>query len=157
MLNKSAGLVPIRPGDLITYTLTYSNIGLIAAEQVVITETVPLNTLFLPTRSSAGWSCPLGVEAGSRCQLLLGSVAPRATGHVYYVVQVDRDLTANRPITNEAVIGSITVEREQRRENNWDSVTLWVSSPSALEEEDEPSRRVHQIFVPLIMRYYGAQ
>ena len=57
------------PGATIIYTLTYDNVGDQDATGVVVTETVPDNTTFTTTGSSAGWSCVDGAAAGTTCTL----------------------------------------------------------------------------------------
>ncbi len=57
------------PGETIIYTLTYDNVGDQDATGVVVTETVPANTTFTTTGSSAGWSCADGAAAGTTCTL----------------------------------------------------------------------------------------
>jgi len=75
-LVKRANRTVIEAGGLITYTLTYSNVGLVMAEQVIITETVPLHTSLLITQSTPGWHCPWGTVAGARCTFTLAQVVP---------------------------------------------------------------------------------
>lgn len=49
------GNVLVHSGTVIRYTLSYSNLGNANASGVVINETVPTNTTFNPSESSAGW------------------------------------------------------------------------------------------------------
>lgn len=56
---------PPVPGGIITYTLTYSNVGDLPATGVVITETVPDNTTFAGPDND--WSCNIGDAAGTIC------------------------------------------------------------------------------------------
>jgi uncharacterized repeat protein (TIGR01451 family) len=74
-ITKDDGGVTVVPGGSVTYTLTYSNSGSIGATGVVITETVPANTTFIPGSSTAGWSCTPDNTAGSTCTLLIGALA----------------------------------------------------------------------------------
>ena len=152
VLRKSAPLTPLRPGELITYTLAYTNVGTVAAQQVVITETVPLHTSFIVTPSTPGWACPAGTSAGSVCYFVVGQVEPGRGDVVRYVVRLAQQLPPNTPINNAALIRSATGELEPRRENNRSNVTLWVNIPSALSEEREPTRRTNRLLLPLILR-----
>jgi uncharacterized repeat protein (TIGR01451 family) len=56
VISKSASADPVRPGEILTYTLTYKNIGSQVATGVVINEQLPANTTFEAARSSTGWT-----------------------------------------------------------------------------------------------------
>jgi len=79
-LTKSDGGVSVSPGGGISYTLTYANSGNRGASGVVITETVPANTVFNPGASDGNWVCLPGNNAGSTCTLSLG-VLPAGGGN----------------------------------------------------------------------------
>jgi LPXTG-site transpeptidase (sortase) family protein len=92
------------PGATIIYTLTYDNVGDQDATGVVVTETVPANTTFTTTSSSAGWACTPDATAGSTCTLTLGAVPasdPAAT--LTFAVVVDDPLAAGVTEINNAV------------------------------------------------------
>ena len=91
-LTKSDGGDPPLPGRPIAYTLSYRNVGNQGASGVVISETVPANTRFTATASSAGWSCADGAAAGTSCSFNLGSLAAGASGSVSFTVVVDNPL-----------------------------------------------------------------
>jgi uncharacterized repeat protein (TIGR01451 family) len=74
-LTKSDGGASVAPGGTVAYTLTYANAGPAGATGVVLTETVPANSVFNPGASTAGWVCPTGNNAGSTCTLSIGTVA----------------------------------------------------------------------------------
>jgi len=152
VLIKSASLTPIEPGSVITYTLTYSNVGVVSAQAVMITETVPTHTSFLLARSTLGWHCPTGTSAGASCNFEQVQIAPQQRGELLYIVQVDEHLAVVAQIDNVALIGTATGAVESRLENNSDALTISVSFPSALDEVAEPERVVIQIFLPIIVR-----
>lgn len=62
------------PGETIVYELTYRNNGSQDATGVILSETVPANSMFDAANSDAGWSC-VDSAAGSSCILELGNVA----------------------------------------------------------------------------------
>jgi uncharacterized repeat protein (TIGR01451 family) len=62
------------PGATLVFTLTTTNNGNQGAAGVVLTETVPANTIFSAAASSPGWSCT-APSAGSTCTLSLGTLA----------------------------------------------------------------------------------
>ncbi|WP_129678227.1 SdrD B-like domain-containing protein, partial [Candidatus Chloroploca sp. Khr17] len=97
VITKTDKGITVEPGDLITYTLTYTNVGNQDATGVTITETVPSYTSFITT---TGWTC-----VGGTCTYPLGDLAVNITGTITFVVQVDPSLPAGvTSITNTVVI-----------------------------------------------------
>ncbi|MBN2393426.1 MAG: DUF11 domain-containing protein, partial [Anaerolineae bacterium] len=80
-LTKRASDVTVEPGDVLIYTLTYTNLGNQEAAGVVITETVPAYTTFT---GPIGWSC-----IDTTCTYLVGSLPAGATRSVTFTVNVD--------------------------------------------------------------------
>ncbi len=68
------------PGTPLTYTLNDANAGTRGATGVVLSETVPPDTTFNATLSTAGWSCANGAPAGTPCTLAIGSVPASGSG-----------------------------------------------------------------------------
>ncbi|MCS6879953.1 MAG: isopeptide-forming domain-containing fimbrial protein, partial [Chloroflexaceae bacterium] len=93
-LTKSDGGASAEPGAAITFILSYRNVGNQDATGVVLTETVPANTSFDATASTAGWSCANGAPAGTVCTFTVGSLAAGASGSVNFVVRVNNPLPA---------------------------------------------------------------
>lgn len=152
MLDKKAERAVVEAGGVITYTLTYSNVGLVTAEGVIITETVPLYTALLMTGSTPGWRCPDGTQAGARCTFAIAQVEPQQTGTIRYVVQVERNLPVTTQIQNTATIGDRLGELATTIANNVDAITLKVTAPTALEVTAEPTQRSQLLFLPIILR-----
>ena len=73
-LSKSDGGASVAPGGTVAYTLTYANSGGQNATGVVLSETVPANSVFNAGASSAGWACTPNNNAGSSCTLAIGTV-----------------------------------------------------------------------------------
>ncbi|WP_154223712.1 isopeptide-forming domain-containing fimbrial protein [Marinicella rhabdoformis] len=95
-ISKSDGVSIVSPGDTLTYVLNYQNIGNQDATGVVITETVPLQSTFLPGASTAGWNCVPSNNAGSICTLAVGAVVGSGgSGSVNFAVLLDDPLDAN--------------------------------------------------------------
>jgi uncharacterized repeat protein (TIGR01451 family) len=95
------GEIAISPGQLITYTISYTNTGNQEATGVIITETVPANTTFV---GPASWSCASGSPAGTVCNLNLPSLAVGATGTISFVVQV-----ASIPPAGGFIINTVSI------------------------------------------------
>ncbi len=107
VLGKSDGGISAAPGDLITYTLSYTNTGPQAASGVVLTETVPLGSTFIPAASAPGWSCTPDASAGSRCIIPIGGgLAAGSSDSLTFTVQVDSLVAAGASqLSNTAVLG----------------------------------------------------
>ena len=105
------------PGELITFTLTYTNSGNQAAGGVILTETVPANTTFDAVASTAGWSwlstrragwsCLPNGNAGSTCTFNVGVVpGGNASGSVIFAVRMANPLLpSDPPLSNTVTIG----------------------------------------------------
>lgn len=85
-LIKSDGGLAAQPGNRISYTLQFRQVGAVPATDVVLTETVPLHTVFDAAASTSGWNCASGGMAGSACTLSLGELAPDASGAATFAV-----------------------------------------------------------------------
>lgn len=102
-VSKDDGGVTVQPGDVISYTINYANVGNQDATGVVITETVPVNSTFVPGSSSGSWVCLPGNNAGSTCTVSLASLAAGDNGSLIFAVQVDNPLAAGVTAINNAV------------------------------------------------------
>ena len=104
---KDTKVESAQPGDTVSYALTYENLGNIAATGVVVTETVPANTVFVASGSTAGWSCADGAAAGTVCTFAIGMLAGGgASGSLDFAVRIINPLPAGvSSIVNTARIG----------------------------------------------------
>lgn len=106
-INKTDGAVVAVPSGTISYTLAYNNTnGKRDANNTVITETIPANTVFNPGASDPSWSCPGGITAGNTCTLAIGNVAAGNAGSTKtFAVTVVNPLPAGvTSISNTATI-----------------------------------------------------
>ncbi len=105
-ITKNDGGVSVTPGNVVTYTLRYTNANTsnIAAANVLLTETVPSNTTFAgPTGT---WSCSIGAPAGTTCLRNIGTLGVGGNGLVQFAVRVNSSLPGGTTtITNTASIG----------------------------------------------------
>ena len=108
-LSKRADVLNAVPDAPIVYTLTYTNVGSIAATGVVITETVPLQTSFNAAASlPTVWNCADGAVGGTTCTTgVRGAVAGGGgSGALRFTVKVNSaPASGTTQITNRAVIG----------------------------------------------------
>lgn len=80
------------PGAQITYRLTYTNTGTQAAQGVVISSTVPANTVFVgPTDQ---WDCSVDAPAGTLCTSTVGLLSAQGPRSVNFIVRVDNPIAA---------------------------------------------------------------
>lgn len=87
-LTKDDRGVTVRPGLVLTYTLTYTNAGNAAATGVVISETVPANTVFDSAASRGNWSCNSDAAAGTTCRQNLGRIEVGTGGSTVFGVRL---------------------------------------------------------------------
>lgn len=98
VVTKSANVGSILAGQLITYTVNYSNTGARAATNVRLTETLPAHTGYI----GYGWSW----VGGSTYVQNVGTVAAGSSGSRQFVVQVDPVLPGGvNYILNTVAIG----------------------------------------------------
>jgi uncharacterized repeat protein (TIGR01451 family) len=154
VLTKVAMARQVERGGLITYTLTYTNQGGGFAREAYIQERVPDYTAFVAGASNTGWECEDGAPAGTPCRMALGTLLPRATGSVIFTVRVNLTLPAGSiTIRNTAVIGSETGEKEPTIPDNEGDEETEVTSPNALEPEEQPQvLPKNRIFLPALMQ-----
>ncbi|MBN1994895.1 MAG: DUF11 domain-containing protein [Anaerolineae bacterium] len=95
----------VEPGQVITYTIIYTNTGNQTAAGVQITDTVPLSTTFNAGVSSPGWSCLDGDPPGTLCAYNVGVLTgSNTTGSVTFAVTVTSPLSDGTIITNVAYV-----------------------------------------------------
>jgi LPXTG-site transpeptidase (sortase) family protein len=100
-ITKTDGQTTVTPGQRLTYTINYSNVGNQGATGVVLTETIPSYTTFNSGLSTTGWSC-----AGSTCTLAVGSLSAAAgsnTGTATFVVDVNATVPSGVTQTTNTV------------------------------------------------------
>ena len=126
-ISKRAYPDPVLVGQLITYTLYYTNSGAEVASNVMITDIVPISTTYDDCRG--GSACD---EVAGTVTWSLDSVPPGVAGNVGYSVRVSDTLATGDEIWNEtygivsdharAVLGapiSTTVSRESAYLDGW--------------------------------------
>lgn len=91
--------VTVQPNSIITYTICYTNSGMLAASQVVLTDIFDLEEDYAvisveppPDRAGHIWD--------------LGILSPRESGQIEISVRLTTSLPNNWPVTNQALIHS---------------------------------------------------
>lgn len=98
VITKSDGGVSASAGDVVTYTIFYSNTGTQDAANVVLTETLPANTTYV----GYGWN----LVSGSTYTRSLATLTAGGSGAPVFVVRINDPLPAGvKSITNTVQIG----------------------------------------------------
>ena len=129
-LTKDDGGVGATPGGVITYTLTYANVGNGPSTNVLISETVPANTTFNLGASSLGWTCADGSPATTTCTFPIASLAAVASGSVNFALNVVNPIPAGiTQVANTAFITDDGVNGpEPTPANNTDDDTTPITA-----------------------------
>jgi uncharacterized repeat protein (TIGR01451 family) len=95
--SKTASVSHVKPGQTLTYTLTYANHGNEPGENVVLTETYDPHTLFdsaspAPTSGDNVWQ--------------IGTLPPDTSGTITVAVRVPDDVPIGTTLRNEALLSS---------------------------------------------------
>lgn len=96
-LAKAVDRTAAQPGDVITYTLSYSNLGPGTATNVEIVDPVPQGLVFLDAQGD------VQVDIQTRTvRFNLGTLPPSAIGSVSFRARVHESVTAETSLTNQA-------------------------------------------------------
>jgi len=93
-------------GSVMTYTIHYQNFGTEPAENVVISDTLPSEVVYV--LSSNGGDCP--ASPGNIVTWNMGSVGGLGHGSVSVTVEIGDSIPVGTVITNQATINSTTPE-----------------------------------------------
>ncbi|MBX2997503.1 MAG: DUF11 domain-containing protein [Caldilineaceae bacterium] len=104
-ISKSDGVSEEAPGEVLTYTIAYTNAGTALSTGVLITETVPANTKYISTTETSAWSCAENSGAGTLCVFTASDLAVNDSGIVTFTVQITDTTANNTTITNTVLIG----------------------------------------------------
>ena len=127
VIYKTDGGISTRPGEVVPYTLVYTNTGSFAASGVIISDTVPANTTFNLGASTPGWSCPDHSPAGTICTISVGTLPANQPGSVIFAVNINNPLPAGvTEILNAAIIGDDGTNGPEPPDNNESTETTPV-------------------------------
>jgi uncharacterized repeat protein (TIGR01451 family) len=138
---------------VLTYTLTYSNVGIINATGVVITERVPLKAAFNAGASSPGWHCA-HANPGAVCSFVIGDLPGAARGETIFAVDLVENIATETEVANVAWLaddGANTAAGTGAHVAESTAITL-VLPPTALKAEDEPAQRPYRLYLPWVER-----
>ena len=152
-VDKTPNIQLAQPGSVIVYAISYSNNGQVDATDVVIHETVPASTVFLPENSSAGWVCENGaVTAGTKCTYAIGDLPAggASTEQLSFVVLIDSFLSTEITSVDNVILisGGGGIQGQAPKE-----VKVPLSKPTSIDENGEPLN--NRIFIPLVQTRSG--
>ena len=124
-VNKNTQGIEAATSSILPYSIAYANNSLVDAQAVLVTETVPQNSTFLPESSHPGWVCSDGNGAGSRCALSLGGMVAKAKGTVTFTVRVNDAMPAHvNTITNTVQIADTAAQTPDPTPDNNQTVAV---------------------------------
>jgi uncharacterized repeat protein (TIGR01451 family) len=124
-LSISDGKRTVTTGEVLTYTLRYTNTGAITASGVLLTAQVPTNTTVVAA-GTADWQC-----SGTSCSLAVGDVAVGAHGEHPFAVKIAEAMPANvdHVVLHASCQGNESSKRTERQPANNDaSITTQVDA-----------------------------
>jgi uncharacterized repeat protein (TIGR01451 family) len=125
-ITKSVASPEARPGQVVTYTLNFDNVGLVDATGVVITDSVP-NSITNPSFVSSGASItPVG---GTAYVWQAGTLAPGVTGVITLTGTLSPTLASELTFANTATIATAADEPATVQSNNTSSVSVAARLP----------------------------
>ena len=127
----------VSPGDTIVYTLSYKNTGNTAADNVVITDTIPANTTLVPGSISSP-----GTESGGVITWNFSSIAANQQGTVSFSVTVNSPLPPE--VTEIENFGSIDSDQTTLLASNHVEHNVVRSDISVTKDADVTEAEVGQ-------------
>jgi uncharacterized repeat protein (TIGR01451 family) len=118
---------PVVAGSNITYTITVTNNGTTAAEQVSLSDAIPANTTFVSFAAPTGWQTQTPAAGGTGTVIArTPSLDADATATFTLVVNVNASTAGDATITNTATVNSASTDTNPA--NNSDTETTSVTA-----------------------------
>jgi len=136
IVKAASPATPVVPGDLITYTLTYSNSGTITATDVIITDIIPISLTNVTFVSSGALITP---TAGVTYTWQVAPLATDEGGIITITGRLDpaRTWGSSSQFANTATIATATAETNLA--NNTGTVTTTVQTADVVIVKSGPS------------------
>jgi uncharacterized repeat protein (TIGR01451 family) len=131
----------VQPGDRIVYTVLVTNTGVVQAPNLFITDTIPVDTVYLPgTASSNGTLLSVGSTIVARMDPLL----PGNVFSLTFTVILSQQPTLPEVFNQAIIIG-------QNGDPPDPSVVLLVDSDG----DGIPDIMLRKLYLPIVLRNYG--
>jgi uncharacterized repeat protein (TIGR01451 family) len=119
-IQKNDLMDPVNAGEYILYQITITNTGSSAADNVIITDRVPVSTTFVG-------ASPLCVESAGLITCSIGTLNSGERASVWVQVETDSRLANSSTVNNTAYVSSDTTETDDT--NNSDPEDTTVNQP----------------------------
>ena len=127
-LNKTVDPGTAGPGGSITYTISFSNSGLMTATNVVITDSVPVSVTHNSLNVSSS-GATITATVGSNFVWQVQDLAPGQGGIITVTGQLSNSLPHDHVFMNTAVIASAGIDSEPGDNSSSISVTIDAAAP----------------------------
>ncbi|HEX9922717.1 MAG TPA: right-handed parallel beta-helix repeat-containing protein, partial [Anaerolineae bacterium] len=119
-ITKSSVLTQVVPGEIITYTIPYSNAGNTTAINVVITDTLPTGAVWLTdTAESLGFT---RLQTAPEVVWSMASLGANISDTIVLVAQVQPAVGCGQVLTNSVVMTTTTADSDPTNQNAMVSV-----------------------------------
>ena len=116
-IQKNDLMDPVNAGEYILYQITITNTGSSAADNVIITDSVPVSTTFVG-------ASPLCVESGGLITCSLSTLNAGERASVWVQVQTDDRLADGSTVNNTAYVSSDTTETDDTNNSEPEDTTV---------------------------------
>ncbi len=135
-VSKTDGLTQAEPGDVVTYTVEFANVGPGLAQGVVITDVLPMYSTFLSCTTSVG-TC---AETGGTVTVEIPELLAGENGIVEIVVQLDPVFPpGTTTLTNTVEISTITQGDDPTNNTATDTTDVFAYVAFDLTKVGEPN------------------
>jgi uncharacterized repeat protein (TIGR01451 family) len=126
-LSKTASPNPVITGSNLTYSLTVGNNGPTAAQNVVVTDNLPVETAFVSCTATGGGGC---AGTGNNRTVTFPSLGAGASETITLVANMNCPVSNGASVTNTATVSSATADPNSN--NNTAMTTVTASNPAPL-------------------------
>jgi len=108
-------------GGTVVYRFDYTNDGLRDAQNVVVTERLPIFTTFNFADSTNGWTCSDHDLSGNLCSFTIPYISAKTSGILYFSIRINATPASLQPISQ--IVNSVSI-------NNGDGIKDDINYPA---------------------------